>query len=406
MVDEAVTLDQVKAEVEAAEHDVNADNQESGSDEAAQDQSSEKKESVKSFKTRKDLAEAVNECKANNQGYTIRRSTVEGFRYDLITEALDDLDDVENVTSLVPVEAEGEVEVVDGIEQEMPVEYTPQQEAFMSYLQRVAGDIAEAIRINYEIDADPQLIIADILRDLKLISGDVSVDELGDSASDRATRDLFNSYNEFCNFADQLISEITGTEFVSTPRMKLIQAIKILGSSAFSTENIHRRIASPEFVLAARGGQVPYIGANELPQLEAALPESLRESNPENPEVCEGCGKSPCECMDEELSDELVELLDTSNVEVDTDRFDDDVNEYLNESFDTTMIYTTVDGYVEEGGKIVLEGLLQAEDSIKPVTFTLEPENMITESYDQLSSETFKVTNSVSEEVFEFKFNK
>lgn len=389
-IDSTVTLDQVKAEVEAANTEA--------------EESADKKESVKSFKSRKELAEAVDNCKLNKQEYTIRRSTVEGYRYDLITEDVDS-DDVQDAAISLEPSGEGNIEIVDGIPQEMPVEYNEQQNAFMRHLQRVAGDIAEAIQLNYGIDADPQLIIADILRDLKLISGDVSVDELGDSASDRATRELFNSYTEFCSTVDAMISEVTGTEFVSTPEMKLVQAIKALGGPAFSTQNIHKMIGSQQFIAAARGGQVPYIGSAELPQLEAAIPESLKRDVQEV-EVCEGCGKCPCECVDEDLSEELVELLTETSVEVDVDQFDDDVNEYLNETYENTIIYTTTDGHIEDHGNMVLEGVIQAEDLIKTITFTLEPGHKINEDFDQLKSETFKVTNNISEEVFEFKFNK
>lgn len=356
-LDKPVTLDTVKAEVAAIE--------------AESEEPAAKKEAVACFKTRKELAEAVNECKNNNKAYTIRRSTTEGYRYDLITEETDD----EEVTSLVPSET-GTIEVVDDIPQEMPAEYSPQQRQLMDNIHRVAIDISDAIQRHYDIEADPQLIVADIIRDLQLISGDVSVDDLGDSAADRATKDLFRSYNEFYAFVDELISAESGTTFVSTPEAKLRQAIQMLHGSNFSPENIDRMIGSRAFIAAARGGNVPYIAASDIPLLEA-----------------------------------LDQMLDES-VEVDTEIFDEEMNSYFNESYEDTVVYTTTEGHVIDDGTVVLEGIIQCDETVKPVTFTLTPNTKITEDVEdrqaalaETMAGTFTVTNNISEEVFEFKFS-
>lgn len=356
-LDKPVTLDTVKAEVAAIE--------------AESEEPAAKKEAVACFKTRKELAEAVNECKNNNKAYTIRRSTTEGYRYDLITEETDD----EEVTSLVPSET-GTIEVVDDIPQEMPAEYSPQQRQLMDNIHRVAIDISDAIQRHYDIEADPQLIVADIIRDLQLISGDVAVDDLGDSAADRATKDLFRSYNEFYAFVDELISAESGTTFVSTPEAKLRQAIQMLHGSNFSPENIDRMIGSRAFIAAARGGNVPYIAASDIPLLEA-----------------------------------LDQMLDES-VEVDTEIFDEEMNSYFNESYEDTVVYTTTEGHVIDDGTVVLEGIIQCDETVKPVTFTLTPNTKITEDVEdrqaalaETMAGTFTVTNNISEEVFEFKFS-
>lgn len=364
-LDKPVTLDTVKAEVAAVE-----------APEASKEQNDDGeqpiKEVVKSFKSRKELAEAVNDCKTNNKSYTIRRSTTEGYRYDLITEDVDD----EEVTSLVPAQS-GAIEIVDDIPQEMPAEYSPQQRQLMDNIHRVAIDISDAIQRHYSIEADPQLIVADIIRDLQLISGDVSVDDLGDSAADRATKDLFRSYNEFYAFVDELISAESGTTFVSTPEAKLRQAIQMLHGPNFSPENIDRMIGSTAFLTAARGGNVPYIAASDIPLLEA-----------------------------------LDDLL-TEGIDVDTDIFDAEMNSYFNESYDETVVYTTTEGHVIEDGTVVLEGLIQCDEVVKPVTFTLTPNTKITEDVEdreaalaETMAGTFTVTNNISEEVFEFKFSK
>ena len=366
-LDKPVTLDTVKAEVDSVETP-EADKEDKEDDKQL-------KEVVKSFKTRKELAEAVSDCKNNSRPYTIRRSETEGYRYDLITEEVAEEVDEEELTSLVPAET-GAIEVVDDIPQEMPTEYSPQQRQLMDNIHRVAIDISDAIQRHYDIEADPQLIVADIIRDLQLISGDVSVDDLGDSAADRATKDLFSSYNEFYAFVDELISAESGTTFVSTPESKLRQAIQAINGPSFSHENINKMIASRAFIAAARGGNVPYIAASDIPLLEA-----------------------------------LDQMLDES-VEVDTEIFDEEMNSYFNESYEDTVVYTTTEGHVNEDGTIVLEGILQLEEVVKPITFTLTPDTKITEdvedrdaAFENLMSETFTVTNNISEEVFEFKFS-
>lgn len=364
------------------------------------------RENVKSFKSRKELADAVSECKNNSQPYTIRRSTAEGFRYDLITEELVEEDD-----NTALVSAEGNIEVIDDVAQEYPVEYTPEQTALMNELHRIALDTAEAIQRHYNIDADPAVIVADIIRDLQLISGNVSVDDLTDSVSDQATRAMFNSYNEFYNFVDEMISGATGTEFRTTPEQKLAQAIQMLHGPSFQAPAIDKAIGSRAFIAAAQAGNVPYIAASDIPLLTEALETKVFEEDLES-EVCEGCGKSPCECVDPDLSESLEDLLSES-VEVDTDLFDEEMNSYFDEAYEDTVVYTTTDGHVNEDGTIVLEGLLQLEEVIKPITFTLTPETKITEDVEdreaalaEVMSETFTVTNNISEEKFEFKFSK
>ena len=372
------------------------------------------KESVKSFKTRKELAKAVEECKNNSTPYTIRRSTVEGYRYDLVESAevkektevnnlteSEDIADDSTVTSLVPAQA-GDIEVIDDVAQEFPAEYTPEQQALLDQIRRVSVDTAEAIKRHYGIEGDPALIVADIIRDLQLISGDISVDDLGDSGIDMATKELFRSYNAFYDFVDELISEVTGEEFVTTTEDKIKQAIRALHGPEFRTENIDRMIGSRAFIAAAQSGQVPYIAASDIPLLTEALETKTFEEDLES-DVCENCGKAPCECLDN---------LDES-IDVDTDDFDRDMNSYFNEAYKDTVIYTTTEGYAKSDGVIVLEGLIQHEDVIKSVQFTLTPERKISEDvedrvaeFDAIMSESFTVTNNLSEEVFKFKFGK
>ena len=405
---EDVTLDQVKAEVEAEE--APKEQPKKDKEEKVNDQpQAAVTEVCRSFKSRKELAEAVDACKNNSQPYTIRRSKTEGFRYDLITE------EVRDDQALIP--ADGNVEIIDDVPQEFPVEYSPEQAAVMNEIHRIALDTAGAIQRHYGIDADPAIIVADIIRDLGLISGNVSVDELSNSVSDQATKAMFNSYNEFYSFVDEMISGITGQEFRTTSEQKLAQAIQMLHGPNFKTQAIDKAIGSTAFLRAAQSGNVPYIASSDIPLLTEALEARVFEESiePETFEVkvCEQCGKEPCECVEPDLSESLADLLDEKSLDVDTELFDDEMNAYFNESYEDTVLYTTTDGHVSEDGTIVLEGLLQFEEVVAPVEFTLTPETKITEDVEdkdaalaEIMTETFTVTNNLSEEKFEFKFSK
>lgn len=464
---------------------------------------------VKSCKTRKELAEAINDCKNNSRPYSVRRSVIEGYRYDLVfTEAVNDamlnnhaiedlesaleygeitqteldaakhitfrigksnedvtlfvqaypyeLSDVDSVSyaaesgkydgayevtlqdgsklllgwydfesenklydmsinedidvdftevepsnGLVPADA-AEIEIVDDEHQSTLVEYSPELRKIMDEIHRVALDTAAAIGQHYGIDADPALIVADIIRDLRLVSGDISVDELTDSLPDAATKAMFNSYEAFYDAVDCMISDTTGVEFRTTRPEKLRQAVAALHGPAFSTQNINRAIGSRAFIAAARSGQVPYITANDIPLLEDVTDDIAFDESLES-DRCEQCGKVQCECVNAEQLEEL---------DLDIETFDAELNEYFNESYDDTVIYTSTDGHVNMNGVITLEGMIQRNDVLKPVKFTLTPKQKLSESLhkdkllEAINASTFRVTNNMSEEVFEFEFKK
>lgn len=78
------------------------------------------KESCRSFKTRKELSEAIQDCKNNNWPYRVRRSENEEFRYDLITEEYEDenieLDEAKKDEVELPVDPDAvKAEVHDSI---------------------------------------------------------------------------------------------------------------------------------------------------------------------------------------------------------------------------------------------------------------------------------------------------
>lgn len=223
-------------------------------------------------------------------------------------------------TDLVPVE--DDAEEYDGPIEILPAEDTPDTTAVvpadmsdtevsvLREIGRIAGDISEAIETTYGIQADPQLIVADIIRDLKLINGDVDISELGDSPIDQATANMFNDYTATYGLVDNIMSMLTGQEFHTTSDMKLRQALRSLYSPAFSKTNIEKGIASTQFLQAARAGQVPYIGTADLPMLEN-LNESVAINEADDDKEEEPSDEEPAE----EENTEEVTIEDVPDME-------------------------------------------------------------------------------------------
>ena len=91
-------------------------------------------------------------------------------------------------------------------------------------------------------------------------------------------------------------------------------------------------------------------------------------------------------------------------VDFDTEMFDKDINEYFDSAYEESVLYTTESGIIDAQGNVVLEGLLNGEH---PITFTLTPEKILSESVnleEEIKAVTFKVVNNLSEEVFTFNF--
>lgn len=308
-------------------------------------------ESVRSFKTRKELAEAIQECKNNSKPYTVRRSKTEGFRYDLVEE---------NNAVIAPGDGDG-------------TSLTSPQYEFTEKVMRIADDIVNALREVYGIEADRGLIVADILQDLRLIRGDIAVRDLPDNELNRMTAKMFKSHEDCWAWIDETVSAVTGKSLTTTPEQHFQFAIKSLDSPSFSTESIRRGIEATRFGNMLNSGRVPFIDADVRPQLE-----------------------------------ESADL----DIEVPTERFDADMNEYFKEAYEDTVIYRTTSGSVESDGKIILEGILDSESGSSEICFTLKPETALTEALDTVANKaemieklTYEVSNNLSEEVFTFKFS-
>lgn len=304
----------------------------------------------RSFKSRKELAEAIAECKNNSRPYTVKRSAIEGYRYDLYEG------DAETTTDIVPAQSN---------------ELSELDYELAEKIMRISSDIANAIRDVYGIEAPKNLIVQDIMQDLRLIGGTMDVRDLPDTPANRLTAQMYQSHEDFYAFMDEFVSALTGQSLNATPEKKLAYAVKAMDGPNFTTEAIRAGIESKDFQRLVAAGNVPFIPADMRPQLE-----------------------------------------EDSDIEVDTDKFDAELNEYFNEAYEESVLYTTASGCIENDGTIILEGLIQSDDIASDVTFTLKPtgslnESLIAESDKGavLHAAEYTVTNNLSEEIFTFKFS-
>lgn len=380
----------------------------------------EVEENCKSFKTRKELKEAIKECENNNRPYNVRRSTKEGYRFDLLTEVeeekptigdliadeneaidgydaairnlansdvnIDDRfvaiarlqeikgDEIEHIAELqelgdrlcnAEVEcpqcgcAEGEchchadnknddiksadaksgdiksledaaavlkeeksknswlaslptedpeqsifedldddVEVVvepdeiidapdanDDVVDVVPNNLSEEEINVLGKVSRIANDICEAIKNYYDIEVTPALVVADILQDLKLISGAIDISELEDTPINNLTKQMFQNYEDGYRLIDSIMTTLTGEPFTTLPEDKLRDAINSLDGPQFDKENIERMIRSPRFVAAVEQGMVPYIPNGMNHELIESMKQKVNEDNNNEDEI-------------------------------------------------------------------------------------------------------------------------
>ena len=624
-------------------------------------------ENCKSFKTRKELKEAIKECENNNRPYNVRRSTKEGYRFDLLTEVeeekptigdliadeneaidgydkaisnlansdvnvddrfaaiarlqeikgdeiehiaelqelgdrlcnaevecpqcgcaesechchadnknddvksddakSDDIKSIEDAAAMLKEEKsknswlaslptedpeqsifedldDDDVEVVvepdeiidapranDAAGDVVPNNLSEEEINVLGKVSRIANDICEAIKNYYDIEVTPALVVADILQDLKLISGAIDISELEDTPINNLTKQMFQNYEDGYRLVDDIMTTLTGEPFTTLPETKLRDAINSLDGPQFDKENIERMIRSPKFVAAVEQGMVPYIPNGMNHELIESMKQKVNEDAVEDeiedkldiysddkvlydvvaPHVIDLIGnpttlhyddlriytdkvvsaatevepaeyeekdvewdyevewdveddllpfieahyninkfnKGDLDKFDESLfvkylsdkyredaqddaqtnweepdyedyNDDVDEAID--EVEVDVEQFDNFINEYFNENYDsdtTTLLYHTIDGTVSDKGKIVLEGIIKGAEKgrgcEKNIVFTLTPKNNINEALNgdndvdvdtmsALGLIDYKVENDLSEETWDFKF--
>ena len=397
----------------------------------------ENKEAEKLFASvtgRAQLGEAINKLVKANEKYRIAKSVREGYRYDIfvnstckLNEGLFDLDPVDN----------SNVEVLDGelVDRETPEATTTQlvpegmseeDIEIVNKIDRIAGDICDAIEEVYNIPAREKkpYVVADIIRDLQLVGGEVLADDLEDTPWNNLTREMYNQFNGFYDALDDLVSFITGQRVTTSQAERLRQAIESLDGPQFTTEAIRANIASPRFLEAARRGYVPYVSPQEistnrnnrnrfLEQCDDEITEDVNQKlvdmdgDVEDPNfnlasfakttVTESAKdlqefgnaedvekrldeleylKTQRELNDEEQEeyDYCLQLLGKEYEEeeypIDLEEFDSGINEYFAESND--VLGYTSKKIKKDGNDFIVEGLVENWDTSKPITFIIK----------------------------------
>ena len=242
------------------------------------------------FRNRKDLSEAILKCEAEGVGYKIRKSLKEGYRYTLLKES----------PTLGFFNAPAEVEEEPAQEQPTAV-IDPRDAELVNKLTRIAHDISEAIRNSYGVEVNEAAILADLIQDLQIISGQISPEQLANTPINNLTREMYNAYNGFYEALDELTSFVTGQPIRTTQAQKIQQALDSLDDERFSTETLQQGVRDESFLLALQQGQIPGITYNGNPQDIQLL------AAPEENEEGEAIGTEGTEGDEDEFDESLNE---------------------------------------------------------------------------------------------------
>ena len=386
---------------------------------------------------RAQLGEAINKLVKAKEKYRIAKSLREGYRYDIFVNSTCKLN--EGLFDLTSTD-DSNVEVLDGevVDRETPEATTTQlvpegmseqDIEIVNKIDRIAGDICDAIEEVYNIPAREKkpYVAADIIRDLQLVGGEVLADDLEDTPWNNLTKEMYNQFNGFYDALDDLVSFVTGQRVTTSQAEKLRQAIESLDGPQFTREAIRANIASPRFLEAARRGYVPYVSPQEISTsrnnrnnrnrfLEQCDDEITEDVNPklvdmdgdvEDPNfnlasfakttVTESAKdlqefgnaedvekrldeleylKTQRELNDEEQEeyDYCLQLLGKEYEEeeypIDLEEFDSGINEYFAES-DDVLGYTSKK-IKKDGNDFIVEGLVENWDASKPITFIIK----------------------------------
>jgi hypothetical protein len=409
-VDDMLVDDEEHQEVEpvpAPEDEEPVDNAE-GSDleEPAEEEAEEespKDEMLGSYKSRKELSEALKKFREQKIPYIIKRSTDENYRYDVLREDA-------NIATI------DEPEVVDAKKAErseiVSNNLSDTEVEVLNKLFDISKDISDNIQKYYGIQADPRLIVADMVQDLKLVSGDLKPEDLPDTPINQVTKEMYSDYNTFYDFVDQIETIITGEEHHTTPERKLQQVIQMLDSENFSPEAIEKGIASDHFLEQVRRGAIPFIPQDQVPMIESYLKECDNKPECTEPD-CDKEAEKPEDVQtgDKEKDKEILnetptdpdkgDIDEEETVEMEIGKFDEDINQYFDEAYEDTVLYTTTKGYIDPYGNILLEGFLKSENAQTKIEFTLCPSKRMNEGVEET---VYNVTNNLSSEEFEFTF--
>lgn len=378
----------------------------------------------KSARDRKQLGTLVSILQESNMKYVVKRSTNENYRYDIylkknLNESVEDdyqtrkadadktienkgtVKLTEEPNELAPIEQPEhvDVEVVDGRRHRMSTAVTTEgttdfDREVIHKIERIAGDIHDSIKNNYDVDVPENILVADVVRDLKLVGGAISPEELENTPEDQVEAELYRQFVETFDGIDIILSILSGQEVHTDRAERLMASVHALDSENFSTDYIEQGISSPQFLGMAANGMVPYVNAAEITRKNwdkvQALP-SYRRRNPEisryNPYEDERATQLTGGQRQASIGNRRVGALPhRRDEEFDTDKFEENVNEYLRDMYEENMVYTNDKAEVIDEGYII-HGTLDGEERSLPINWTLKK-----------CKEGYMVTNTLSEE--------
>ncbi len=385
----------------------------------------------KSARDRKQLSSLVSVLQESKMKYVVKRSTNEHYRYDIylkknLNESVEDDyqerkadadSSIENKgtiklteepndlvyanTELAPIDRPEQVdgEVVDGRRHRQRTSVTTQGTTdfdvqVLDKIERIADDIHDSIKNNYDVDVPEGLIVADMIRDLQLVGGAINPEELENTPNDQVRAELYREFTEEFDTIDVILSILSGEEVHTDRAERLMFAVQSLDGDNFQPQYIEQGISSPQFLGMACNGMVPYIEPAEITRKNMdkvqALPDYRRRNprishyNPAEDERLTGLPGGQRQAIGNRRVDALPHRRDEN---LDTDRFESNVNEYFRNTYEENLIYTNDSAEkIEEG--YIINGTLEGEDKSLPIIWNLKK-----------CEEGYQLTNNLSEEV-------
>jgi len=173
-------------------------------------------ETIFECKDRKELSERITEARNNKQPYKVQRSDKEGYRYTVILESNSLVKTSSNVTKTI----------------------SDEDKEIVKKICRISKDICDSIENHYNIEVDPRFVVSDIIQDLRLISGDLDVNELESTPLNQLTSYLYKAYDGFSQYVHDTFN-------VRRDRAReLSMALKALDSEQFTPQAIDNKINS------------------------------------------------------------------------------------------------------------------------------------------------------------------
>lgn len=271
-------------------------------------------EEIKSFKNRKELAEAIKDCKNNIRPYSVRRSQNKGYRYDLIIK--------EGVSA-----AAEDIDEVDFDDDELT--YGEYIEEAKRFARSVANMDLETVKKwfydDYEFDKhEPQDAAEEIVyNSLKAYLDEHEKNEsLDPEIPEDQTITVEVVDEKMMNEADVISPDDDNDEELA----------------GFIHEDIDLSSDTPEEVAANIDDQ------------------DVKEVQDEHENTLDAIN---------DVEDDVDKMLDQLDIEL---------NQYFNETYDNTVYLSLNENKtINEDKSILVEGILSAEDKDMDVTFTLTP---------------------------------